>query len=459
MIFPRTLTTLFACLLLAGTAAAQTFQFSGGASNLLQSEGATATMYTPGSTSLVSLGMSNGHLVAAAQTDFRTRFCEVIAGDQQIFLSGGETGLGITARAISCHRKHVTFFVGAVGRAFSAPYFNGMQAADFGTGVSYERTFHEIETGGVLAVAAGRITAVESAQRRWQHFTLHGLGGLLDSSLQFGGRAEMQYSHFAAVAGRTTYFVQNQSATTNDFGISATAGNFGAHASAFLGRSSGQAVGASYLIGPARFSVDEYLAHSGKIFVATATESLRRWTISQHFTRSNGTSAFSFGGGYAGNLISASADYQEMFFPFATRAPFQKVLTVTIALQLPHSISTHTNLQAAPGQRLGFTAYGAAFLATGTQLAHTAGGKIGGVEFSGIVESESGAPVEGAALQIGPQEVFTDAAGHWMARFPKARPQPVSLVLGDFLMPGDWTVVSCPATATESPIRCILAHR
>jgi hypothetical protein len=443
---------LLLILLLASPACGQVLQVAGGASTITDAQGLTATFYTPKTTNTFSIGASNGALVGGLQTKFNSRGCEMVLGDQQIFLTSGEGGLSAATRGVSCKRKHWAAFAGAIGRAYSAPFFSGTQAKDFGAGLSYNWNFKSLQTGGVLALTSGRKTALETLVWRHNQIRITGTGGLLESNRQFGGRAEWLTPQFAAALSRDTYISNGIRATATSEGFSSQFGPVGLHASAFQGKAHGETFGASIRAGFLQVDANEFLSPAGKTFSASTIQHLsQRWTIAQYFTRSGGNTSLNFGGGYTGNVASITASYQQMFFPFSTAVPFQKVLSVQIALQLPHSTSAHMDLQAAPGQSLKWTGYGTSYLQTGVEIAgqpHVA--RISGFAYTGRVLDTQGNPVNGAAIRVGNETVYSDSEGRFMARFAKAGTQSLEVMIDEFLLPGKHTVVFCPPSISSS---------
>jgi hypothetical protein len=65
----------------------------------------------------------------------------------------------------------------------------------------------------------------------------------------------------------------------------------------------------------------------------------------------------------------------------------------------------------------------------------------------GTVKDEHGSPVEGAALHIGREIVYTDRSGHFQARFSRHGPFSLTVVPDEFLSSFVYQVVSGPAEA------------
>jgi hypothetical protein len=66
----------------------------------------------------------------------------------------------------------------------------------------------------------------------------------------------------------------------------------------------------------------------------------------------------------------------------------------------------------------------------------------------GFVNDDRGLPVEGAALHIGKEIVYTDSSGRFQVRFSKRGPFPLSVAPDEFLNNGVYAVVSVPAQVT-----------
>ena len=72
------------------------------------------------------------------------------------------------------------------------------------------------------------------------------------------------------------------------------------------------------------------------------------------------------------------------------------------------------------------------------------GGSMGRYVVRGVVRDELGHPVEGAALDIGGQVVFTNSAGEFFVRMRQPRQYDLAIRLEEFLFPGRWELVSAP---------------
>jgi hypothetical protein len=63
----------------------------------------------------------------------------------------------------------------------------------------------------------------------------------------------------------------------------------------------------------------------------------------------------------------------------------------------------------------------------------------------GVVKDNEGNPVEGAALHIGKEVVYTDSSGHFLVRLSKRGPFALSVVPEEFITNGVYESVSAPS--------------
>jgi hypothetical protein len=64
----------------------------------------------------------------------------------------------------------------------------------------------------------------------------------------------------------------------------------------------------------------------------------------------------------------------------------------------------------------------------------------------GTVKDEQGDPVEGAALRIGKEVVYSDSTGVFLVRMGKHGPFPLAVVPDEFIANGVYEAVSAPST-------------
>jgi hypothetical protein len=68
----------------------------------------------------------------------------------------------------------------------------------------------------------------------------------------------------------------------------------------------------------------------------------------------------------------------------------------------------------------------------------------------GIVRDEAGVPIEGAAVDLNGEVVYTNSGGQFFLRTKHPAQYSVKVRLGEFLLPGEWEVVNAPETATAA---------
>jgi hypothetical protein len=350
--------------------------------------------------------------------------------------------------------KHsVTVFGGLVGQPYSTPFFYGERATQFGAGVSYSRKLRQgLETSLVAASASHKYTALQSVRYYWRDFTASETVGTLESRFYAIGLGSFNSRHFAASINHQDYLWNGQRATSNSESVSAFGNGFNGFASAFQsGTVGGQAIGGGWQNDRLIFRATQVLSKQNS-FVGSVSEHItQKIVVSEFVTRNNGTTSFNMGGGYTGNLLAFDVGYEQYFLPFDHKAPFQKVLSVHITLQLPwHGITVHGGTQANPGGGAKWTAYAGGY----GQVAGTAVGPaaaqahvIKGFEVRGRVVDTNGDPVSGAAIVVNTQTVFTNGDGEFMARVKKNVPVTLTVDLENFVAQGAWETVDCPTSA------------
>jgi hypothetical protein len=73
------------------------------------------------------------------------------------------------------------------------------------------------------------------------------------------------------------------------------------------------------------------------------------------------------------------------------------------------------------------------------------GGRMARYVIRGSVRDEEGNGVEGAAVEIGSEVVFTNSTGEFFLRVGRPTRTAVRVLLGEFLLPGQWEILSAPA--------------
>ena len=160
-----------------------------------------------------------------------------------------------------------------------------------------------------------------------------------------------------------------------------------------------------------------------------------------------------------------AADYQIVHQPFKPFNPFRSTLNLTARLQLgKYSTSVGTYVQ--PDGSVNYSASGSTFLYMGSfggMQPQQLGGRMARYVVHGSVRDEHGNPVEGAAIEIGTDVVFTNSTGQFFHRLGRPGRSALKVLTEEFLLPGQWEVVSAPAEAVAGSenaggVEIILRH-
>ena len=187
-------------------------------------------------------------------------------------------------------------------------------------------------------------------------------------------------------------------------------------------------------------------------------------SLLQVFTRANGRTSVSFGGAFASGLTTLGLDYQIVHTPYRPAYPFVQTMAVTVRLPLGNYRVNASSFVAADG-RVHYGGSASTFFYAGDVLS----GATRPVEIrferfivEGTVVDESGAPIDGAAIDVGGKTVFSDSRGRFFVRVASTRTVEIRVALNEFIADGLYELVSAPATATpkvervSTPIRVVV---
>jgi len=186
--------------------------------------------------------------------------------------------------------------------------------------------------------------------------------------------------------------------------------------------------------------------------VSTTPLANLRWRVSPHLglmqqiSYQHKRATVLFGANLLTSVGEFGIDYQIVHQPFRPFQPFRSALNLTARLQLG-SYSTSFGTYVRPDGAVDYSASGSTFLYMGSSLGTQPIQLRGGISrylVRGTVRDEAGTPVEGAALEIGGQVVFTNASGVFFLRDGHPRRLPLRVLVHEFLLPGEWKVVSAP---------------
>lgn len=191
-----------------------------------------------------------------------------------------------------------------------------------------------------------------------------------------------------------------------------------------------------------------------------------RFGLLQLVSRTAGQTTFAFGGNFTSNRLQLIADYQNVYLPFRPARPFEQALALNVAFRVAGPLQLTAASNVAPDGHMRYTIGASTYLYRFSGLISRANSpdsfSIAKYLVQGIVHDDHSNPVEGAALHIGKQVVYTDSLGHFMARFSKRGVFPLSVAPEEFVANGIYQVVSAPSQVrsepedTSSPVQVII---
>lgn len=201
-------------------------------------------------------------------------------------------------------------------------------------------------------------------------------------------------------------------------------------------------------------------------FSAVVRETISpRIELLQLISRSNGQTTMSFGGHFLSNRFTIGVDYQTLYMPFSP-TPFTQAVVLKVRFRPFGNVDLNAQTYVTPDGKLRYTAFG------NTSVYRYGGLRVGegSLNFKlenkiirGRVVDEKNEPVNGAALRIGKELVFSDVQGQFFLRVNKARAYTVKVVTEEFILPGYFEVVSAPAqvqaVAEDSPEEIVIVVR
>ncbi len=169
-------------------------------------------------------------------------------------------------------------------------------------------------------------------------------------------------------------------------------------------------------------------------------------SLLQTITRDQGRTSVNFGGTMSRGLQTISVDYQVAHSPYLASNPFIQTMGISARVHV-RGVSLSIGSFVTPDGRVHYSAQGNTFLYRGAAAGNVpdAGSiRVRGYLAAGRVVDTTGAPVEGAAVDVGGDVVYTDSRGRFFVRRPSRTPVGLRVVLDDFLGPGRWEVVDAP---------------
>ena len=148
-----------------------------------------------------------------------------------------------------------------------------------------------------------------------------------------------------------------------------------------------------------------------------------------------------------------NVDYQTLYMPFLAN-PLSQGISIGLRVRLFKSVQVNVQTFRSPDGHLRYTSSGDALLTPRFRAV----GSNGEDAFKhlryivrGHVRDQAGRSVEGAALRIGEQLVFTNADGEFFIRRNKAGTLALEVSLTEFLNPAQFHLVSAPPAVKIYP--------
>ena len=207
------------------------------------------------------------------------------------------------------------------------------------------------------------------------------------------------------------------------------------------------------------FGASYFRTLSGQIPPVSSLSTSIRETLSpklsllQIVNYSEGRTNVLFGGSYVTNRFTVSVDYQTLYMPFLVN-PFSQGISISLRVRLFRSLQVNAQTFRSGDGHLRYTASGDTLLTTKFRAA----GSNGEDSFKhlrytvrGHVQDQTGGPIEGAAIRIGEQLVFTSEDGKFFVRRNKAGNLTLEVVLTEFLNSTPFHLVLAPSSVRVFP--------
>jgi len=163
---------------------------------------------------------------------------------------------------------------------------------------------------------------------------------------------------------------------------------------------------------------------------------------------------FSHGGSLVTTFSSVSVGYELLYLANRPYDAFQKSLIFDAQVAVRRNLWVHAGSSVGPtGKILYSFQLGTQFSRNGATSDRMSDGGMGNSILSGRVVDLEGIPVEGAAMLIGHQRVYSDSDGNFLFREKKSQVHPFTILLDEFLGSGRFASVRAPREIRTSSQR------
>ncbi len=174
-----------------------------------------------------------------------------------------------------------------------------------------------------------------------------------------------------------------------------------------------------------------------------------RFSLLQLVSRTEGQTTFGFGGDFTSNRLILRANYQNVYLPFRPDRPFEQALALNVSYRVTGPLQVTAASEVAPDGHLRYSFGASSYLyrVRGMMLNARSADTFSIAKYvvRGTVKDDQGLPVEGAALRIGREFAYTDSSGHFLVRFARHGPFPLTVAPEEFLASVAYQVVSAPS--------------
>jgi hypothetical protein len=338
----------------------QTFHLTGGYDGMLGVSGGYVETWLPDSWDVLAGYGDNGVGFAA-----RRKFSDgtLTLGDSIVTFTTPGLGLTVPIRGVSFQMKNgLTMFFGLSGNSFTEEFFQTQNHfTSFGAGLTYHHDFHGFTVAGSALTAKRKNTAVASLSEKQKHWTAFMSGGLLQSQRVFDFGATGSLWILNGTASRSTLVADNLTTSFDSASLSARIGPAIVGGSRYESQTtSGDSLFSNWRITDGTQVRAMYLtAPNQKVLDLGILQRIgERFTITPGATHANGAWSWTLGGSFRSNLAAVNVSYEEMFLPFATRNPWEKMLLVSFNLQLPRNARATARTFLEPTGKLKWAVYG-----------------------------------------------------------------------------------------------------
>ncbi len=473
-------------VLLAGRASAQVFRVQGGTSTLLDAEGGSVEFKAPNYDGSVGLGFFEGRFKYGAETRYQFHGYTMLAGDESVpFVLPSDVfdaSHYFSARGVGATRKdedgRFYAFAGTTSTWLGTGLFNAATSDDPVGMFFYERKINDQLKLFSRNILSRRQTFLQGLEYQPNPSLKASVTGGTGSNQKYFATSfdeETQKLVFKAsyvITGdmfQRVTVISPMSSEVNKGNVqmlykptefvTVTTGHENILEPLTLGGTMQQA---SVNQISTDFHVEKFYFGSG-LFTSSASGRSTQGTnlyVGHRFGRrievntnwfqskpKNGEASTILSGTVREDFSSRfSADYQNVYLPFRPDRPFEQALALNVALRVagPLQLTAASNVAPDGHLRYSFGASTYLYRFRGMMTAQRETFSIAKYLVQGVVKDDHGDPVEGAALHIGKEVVYSDSSGHFLVRVSKHGPFPFSVAPEEFIANGVYEAVSAP---------------